>query len=514
MARVTKAAALTSASVKGAIKAARAGEAYVRTDAVAPGLELRVGPRGAFWGLRLRGGDGRRYRWNLGVAVEGDADAGATALCLESARRRAVAARECLRRGGDVDALLRELAGLPELPHAEPAAVDPRDDWTWEAARDRYLDDVRRTRRLATYDDYRTTLGLPDFSPLSGRRVADVTRHDVARVIAAIHARGAESQSEHALRVVRAFWTWLADDSRSQETGVLPGVLSKMKAPERTRVERGDVMSRGDEEEDDAGEIPSEMSLGRALAIFRSGAMPLRHSLLAQVLMASAQRRRTMASAHMRDFRTVSGDEIWSIPPANRKTARKRRSQMSHIVPLVGWGAEAARRLWVMASDDDKEGWLAPSAPRGRRAGKKPRIPHADPDFITEILNATGCGFTPHGVRRAFSSYGVRDLGFRRDEPAIILDHLEGVASGNVTAEFYSLDPELRRKREMIAAWTAWLDARCADAIAADQTLVDIEAVREIVYRSRYGDEKWEAKLARVRKRGGRVFDDVVEAAA
>ncbi|MCP3475815.1 hypothetical protein NLM33_36830 [Bradyrhizobium sp. CCGUVB1N3] len=54
--------------------------------------------------------------------------------------------------------------------------------------------------------------------------------------------------------------------------------------------------------------------------------------------------------------------------------------------------------------------------------------------------------FSPHKVRHAFATYGERDLGFGEEEADLILDHLEGVSSKDVTRQFYSSDPRARRK--------------------------------------------------------------------
>ena len=82
-----------------------------------------------------------------------------------------------------------------------------------------------------------------------------------------------------------------------------------------------------------------------------------------------------------------------------------------------------------------------------------------------------GINFSPQFVRYAFSTYGERDLGFRKSEAKIILDHLEGTEPDDVTGKFYSSDPAIRRKREMITLWAGWLVECCAKAIAADPLL-------------------------------------------
>lgn len=151
--------------------------------------------------------------------------------------------------------------------------------------------------------------------------------------------------------------------------------------------------------------------------------------------------------------------------------------------------------------------WLLPvGATRGR---SPPRNPHADPKLMNNALeHMPGVDVSPHGFRRAFASYGQRDLGFAVADTKLILDHLEGAEVGDVTAEHYALDPQLSRKREMMTAWCAWLDARVAEALSADPTLAEVEMLREAIYRARYGDERWARKVARARKTGEPLWQD------
>jgi hypothetical protein len=108
-----------------------------------------------------------------------------------------------------------------------------------------------------------------------------------------------------------------------------------------------------------------------------------------------------------------------------------------------------------------------------------------------------GVGFATHAFRSALATYGPQDLGWVRSDPKLILDHLEGFDSGDVTAQHYNTDPELRKKREMMRAWITWLEAQEREAVAADPALLDYEAIGEQVYRIRYGDDAWKAALKR-----------------
>ncbi len=169
--------------------------------------------------------------------------------------------------------------------------------------------------------------------------------------------------------------------------------------------------------------------------------------------------------------------------------------------------AGARTRSALDRLNDDFQ-WLFPIGRTPR--GSQPKQEHANPSQVNQLLDAVpGVDVGPHGFRRAFASYGQRDLGISELESKLILDHLEGAEPNDVTADFYALDPQLQRKRAMLAAWMAWLDHRAADAIAADPCLADIEQIREMVYRHRYGEERWATKLARARKLGVDPFAQI-----
>ena len=491
---------LTAATVRAAIRDSRDGKRWARADGLMPGLELRAQPSGARWTVRARL-HGRQRRWDVGGVCEGDVDQGLL-VALTTARARAVAVKERARKDLLPDPLVTEwTSGVSEHRQERLAAEKPAPSWTWERARQEFLDEKFRTRRTATYEDYKRRLErTPEFVEFAGRQVADITREDIACVVARVHGRR-EKQAEHLVPILSSMWTFLGDDVRRPDTGVAPNLLLRLKPPERTRREVGERSVAGDgDPPDDTVPIPTELAVGRAVAIARAGVFDERASLSILLLAASAQRRRATIGAHRADFRSIAGEVLWSIPPFFRKAASKRRSQLPHQVPLLGWGAAAAHRLDRLAGNE--QGYLFPVA-RARRAGEQPKRPHRDPSSINHVLLAMpAIEISPHGFRRAFATYGRRDLGWARDEPKLILDHLEGTTSTDVTSAHYDLDPQLRRKRELISAWVDWLDHWAGRAVEADPLLSDSEALRELVYRTRYGEEAWRAKLARTRKTG------------
>jgi hypothetical protein len=65
----------------------------------------------------------------------------------------------------------------------------------------------------------------------------------------------------------------------------------------------------------------------------------------------------------------------------------------------------------------------------------------------------------------------------------------------------------IAKKREMMVKWIAWLELQVEAAIAADPSLLDAEAVGEAIFRARYGDERWEKRVARTIKHGVGVLE-------
>lgn len=67
----------------------------------------------------------------------------------------------------------------------------------------------------------------------------------------------------------------------------------------------------------------------------------------------------------------------------------------------------------------------------------------------------------------------------------------------------------MEMRRQKVDA--GWRGRRCAEAIAADHTLLDREAVGEQVFRIRYGDEAWKAAIGRKKKPWQEVVKEAAE---
>jgi len=259
--------------------------------------------------------------------------------------------------------------------------------------------------------------------------------------------------------------------------------------------------------EDPRRDVPSPLELGRAIAITRSGGMKELAALSVQLLAGSLQRRRAVIGSHrgnfhlMGDWSEEDADIVWAIPPYMRKRSNTRRAHLNHKVVLVGWAARTVRRLDVLAEG----GYYFPVRATRDRPTKNP---HADAGFINHALQyMPAVDMSCHGWRRGFASHGQRELGFSVEDIKLILDHSEGAPSGDVTAANYALDPMIAKKREMMEKWIAWLELQVNAAIALDPSLLDAEAVGEAIFRARYGDERWDKRVARTIKHGVGVLE-------
>jgi hypothetical protein len=254
--------------------------------------------------------------------------------------------------------------------------------------------------------------------------------------------------------------------------------MLKLRAPDPTLVEIGEEEF---DPEDEAGEAPPPIEIGRALAIARLGCLPERIGLGLELLIGTVQRRRAVTGANRWRFKEHDGARAWHMPPFFRKTGRK-KGKRSHIIPIEGFAADALARLDPLADFEGSKGWLFPAGVTNRSTRQ-----HAESSLFNDYLDAMpDVSWSPHGVRYAFATYGERDLGFKRGEASLILDHHEGDDPENVTSAFYSSDPGIARKREMMSAWVAWCEKRAAEAIKADSALLDRDRMAAEIRRRRY----------------------------
>ena len=505
---------ITMATVKSAVARAAKGEAYDLTDPQCPGLQLRVRGGAVTFTVRSRL-FGVQKRWVIGNAETKP----------EDARNRAGEVKAWCRRDQNPEKLVTQyMTGISIAYQVRVAGERPPPSWGWQKAVDKFMEHILALRSGITYDDYARTIGgknrtkpdkrhamVPELKRFLGRDVAAISREEIAETVADVCARK-HPLGVHLKSVLSSMWTFLGDDSRRRETSVPANLLLRLKAPEQPSILRGDPATLDvmglfkDDTEDPRRDVPSPRTMGRALAITRSGGMKQPAALSVQLLAGSLQRRRAVIGSHRGDFHTMgewsdkSADIVWAIPPYMRKRSNKRRAHLNHDVVLVGWVAKAVHQLDYMAVDR----YYFPVRP----TGSKTKNPHADPGFINHALQyMPGVDMSCHSWRRGFASHGQRELGFSLADIKLILDHSEGAPSGDVTAGNYALDPMIAKKREIMVKWLGWLELQVEAAIAEDPSLLDAEAVGGAIFRARYGEERWEQRLARTRKHGVGVLD-------
>lgn len=464
---------ITAASIKAALRESEAGVTADRSDPEPPGLALRIKPSGVRWAYR-----GRLYghlrRWDLGTAIDVDPD---------EARSRARRVREWLKKGIDPAPHLQAmLTGEPVEPTNAKAKKDAAERWTFRETRDAFLLWMQPTRRTATIDDYRKKLHMREFDEYLDRHIATISRAEIAVTIETISKRGIPT-AEGALRTVKSMWNWASEPVREEKSGLTVDLLRRVKAPERPSIEVGSPEAA---EKAQVQKLPTPEQLGTLVAIARTGVLDGRISAAITLLAYSAQRRRAIVSASATDFVLTDTGWQWHMAPFFRKTARKRKSQANHVVPLVPEVSGILEELIDYAT--------RPKAPSRhifpqfrRRSAKEPgRFGHLNESTLTHALaSLPGVDFTPHDVRRAFSRY-IKQLGYVGKASKLILDHMEGSDGDDVDAQSYDYNLLLDEKKAMMRDWAAFLERACQAAFAANPLLSDAEALREAIDRKRY----------------------------
>lgn len=484
---------ITRKMVEKAIADARAKRETEILDAQCKGLELRGYKGGSVsWTLRTRlHGYLKRY-------VIGD-----HMVAPEEARERGWKVKEFCRQGQNPAGLITQFKTGKSIERQEREKAGASIPWT--EARDRFLDEIKRTRRYSTYAGYRNLLNnTPELKVFEKQMVSTITEDDLGDAYVAIHAR-AEPHSEHVARVVSSMWGFLAKNQKvRKESGVSRAryaAVRETKPPERTLVEGRAKKIR-------PMQLPPTLEqIGRVVAVARSGAFSPQASAAILLAAATAQRRRTIMSINSLELTDHGPDGIeWNIPPVHRKTGTNPRSQLEHKIPLLGWAADAARELQRATNGI----WLFPPGPTD--GGKQTIFEHRDPGWLTKIHSWVPGGFSPHRWRKAMSTHGSKYLGWKKGAEKKLLDHMEGTASDDVTDRHYNLDPRMQEKVRMLTDWMAFVDDLAAKAIKDEPWLTDVPLLREKIYRARYREARWKAAVERVRKYGGKApWDDEVD---
>lgn len=350
--------------------------------------------------------------------------------------------------------------GVAYMPPPTPPPPPEPEGERWRDAQVAWIAEVDRTRREKTATDYDACLKIVEFRKFHHRFVSNITREEVAEAIAAIAARGAERQAETCAIAARRFFAWMADDAQRRKYKVAPGLLTGLKAPERSLDER-----------DGSGTlyVPTGEEVGRIVRWLRDPVNASERDRLAGLLLVySVQRRNAVAHARKADFEAAgSHGGLWKLPPMHRKSASRRRrrglSVGQHIVPLPPFVWAVVERAMALATGSE---FLFP-ATRNRRKGKPAQTMHAD--LLSHLFREIPCyDGSAHDIRRAFGTTYARYAKLRVSDVKIILDHSEGIPSGDVTVEHYAFLTGTHEKWPIMRGWTNWVDDQAANEDLGD----------------------------------------------
>lgn len=394
-------------------KLARAGERKEVADSRAPGLVLRANVRTSHFEF-VWSPAGKKRRITLGTTAE---------LSVDEARKLAHKASDAVKQGYLLDeAWVRDQRADPT-----ERKLDVSDGlWTFVEAREAYFKGNETRLKESTQEDYRGYLSYPELKSLERRPVAQITDDDLTAVVVKIHASGREGSADSMKKKLSAMWGWLARGAQRPRSGVRTRPM--IDVPDRT----------AGSEKEAFYPYPSEVAdlLNRA----RAGELGVA-SLVTVLVCLTGQRRTVCAQAQRRHIE----DGVWSIPPASRKTANKRKDRTFHTVP------------WPEEVRIPRSGrWVFPAA-RVRRASEGKELANVHGSTVTHRFKNGDAGLTPHEIRRSITTT-LKGIGYHASQIRMILDHNEGRTS---TMDIhYDGSEEIPIKRKMLQDWKDVLEGK------------------------------------------------------
>lgn len=438
------------------------------SDSRARGLKLRIGAEGASWQYRYER-LGKGVRFDLGSVHDWS---------LVEARELAADAAAHRRQGGTVDAAWLETM-LVKHGRKSPALVAIK-SWDWNTARIEYLADAARTKRKKTASSYRNLLtNTPELERFAARQVAAISRREAAKAISDIHARGVEAHAEHVAAAISAFYTWLGDDARADDTGVEPGHMRGLRAPQRTaKVEVAKPAVKTNRY------APPMHEVGRLMAIARSGAINERIGLAIQHMCFTVQRITYIVHARVdgMEAAATAGEGLWTMEPQHRKTAENRNDTSDHIVPLPVPAWAVVQRAMALTEDLDHHR-LFPGFRPFKEGGEIDAM--AESAVQHNMSYMPGIVARPHDLRRSFTKFGQSKFRWGIEGSRSILDHNEGFATDDVTVHSY-LHDGIGPKWDIMRNWCGFVEEATAEALDFDRRLHDVEWLQDFIAKRRH----------------------------
>ncbi len=372
-------------------------------DSGLPGFGIRVNAGGRkSWTLMYRHGN-RKRRLTIGTYP---------AMTLARARDRASAALRQVADGEDP-------AGLKRAEKRAETFAELADDYI-----ERYAKKRKRTWR----SDERCL--KKDVLPAFGsRKVKDVERADIRRLLQNIAARGATIQANRTHALVSKIFNWAISEDLAT-VNPAQGIARPGIERQRDRILTDDEIR----------------------AVWKACEQePLAYGIAAKLRLLTAQRSGEVTRMRWQD---IDGD-MWTIP------AEHANNGLAHRVPL---NPQACDEIDAIGDRSQTSGWVFQSPRRDEPLVSTWRS-------IARIREHSGVDFVMHDLRRTAASRMTGDLGVNRLTVSKILNHVES----GVTAVYdrHSYDAE---KRHALDAWGRRLEEIVSGDSTGDETVVPLRS--------------------------------------
>lgn len=314
----------------------------------------------------------------------------------------------------------------PDDPQPNRPLVRAREErvttWTYRQAREawgNYLEAEAAVGNLVpeTVRNYSTVVGCPAMRALDAIPVARITDVDVDGIVQALVKDGKRSTARDVVRVGKRMWKWLHRPANRAASGVTRGTLDDVEAPDL-----GNVKKRQ--------RYPELARLGGVVAVARSGVLDPVVGAAIELLAWTAQRRLTIARAHIDELVDWDGRDGWGLWRVGHRKSHRDDGTVPHTIPLPpsAWVRVRAHLAWLATHAPSSE-WVFP-ARRGGRSDEPAGGGHIDPGTLTKTLpTLPGAGMSPHDVRRTFPT-SLANAGHHLTFVGYVMDHM---SLGSVT---------------------------------------------------------------------------------
>jgi integrase len=423
------------------------------------GFGVRVSPNGTksfVWLYHWQGAPRRLTLGNYPAMTLADAHValGQAKQALERGEdpgKKAVEERQAERKAETVDQLVDDYLDRHARPNKSPASA---------------AEDERILKREV----------LPHWR---GRKVKDIRRRDVIRVLDRIVDRGSPVMANRALACVRRMFRFAVHRDIIEQS---PCSLIQRPHQEQARERNLD---------------PAEVA--RAWAAIGAASMEVNLKRALKLMLVTAQRRGEVLGLHEREMDRAS--KLWTIPGERTKNGRphivplsplaleiigdptKKQGDDRAVVTLKPTDADTAQPAgrkpidtgWIFPSPRTSAPYLGKSAdhavrdlfvPRERRKPKAGKVKEAKAPPLADMADRR---FTPHDLRRTAATM-MRELGVSRDDVKLVLNHADVSVTGRVYDKYRGLTEKQR-------ALMLWAD-RLGRIIAGEQPASNVTELR------------------------------------